>query len=263
MTMTRRGIGRGVVGPETRTTSLSKQRYAYDSLGTEPFCWLRSDSLGAPTGATGDENLVNTGFNVFEYHILGAGQTILVPGFSATGYDWSFDQTDDEGIEVNFGGIVSSSPKSYTIGTDDDFFARLKFTIADVSGTDDCAFGFRKVEAYQANIDDYADAAFLNVISGNINIETILNGTATTTTDTTENWADAAAHELEVRVKGRVASYRIDGAPPTRNAAEFQFDAAEVLTPFFYFLHSSDVAGAVEHVAFECGLLDDRLDGTL
>ena len=50
----------------------------------------------------------------------------------------------------------------------------MKFAIADVSDTDDCAFGFRKVEAYQANIDDYDEMAALNVISGDIKIETIL-----------------------------------------------------------------------------------------
>ena len=87
--------------------------------------------------------------------------------------------------------------------------------------------------------------AVLNVISGDITIETILNAASTTSTDTTDNWADTATHSLKVKVTSAgVVTYLIDGTAPSTTAA-FTFDSGEVVTPFFYFIHASDVAGAV------------------
>ena len=206
---------------------------------------------GAATGIGGDENALLTAENAFEYHILGT-QTILAPKKTASGLDINMDQTDDDGIELSQG-ILAGSKHALTVGTSGAFFFRVKFKIADVSGTDDCAIGFRKAEAYPANIDDYDEMAALNVISGDIKIETILNGGATATTDTTDNWADAAEHTLEVKVSAAgVVTYEIDGAAPTATAA-FTFDDTEVVVPFFYFLNASDIAGAVEITEWECG----------
>jgi hypothetical protein len=102
-------------------------------------------------------------------------------------------------------------------------------------------------------LDDYDEMAVLNVISGNITIETILNGGSTTSTDTTDNWADAATHELEVRVSAAgVVTYKIDDAAPTVTAA-FTFDAGEVLIPFMFFLQANGAqTGALNLIEFEC-----------
>ena len=125
------------------------------------------------------------------------------------------------------------------------FSAELTFSIEDVSGTDDCAFGFAKVEAHAAAIDNRDEMAVLNVISGDINIETILNNGATTTTDTTDNWADTATHSLKVAVDiAGAVTYKIDGNDPTTTAA-FSFDIGEVVTPSFYMLQAGDLTGAV------------------
>lgn len=208
----------------------------------------------APTGATGDENLMMLNGGTFEYHILGT-QTILAPVLGTGGLDVGMDQTANDGVEICCG-INAVNKGVFTVGTSPAFFARLKFSIADVSGTDDCAFGFRKVEAYQANIDDYDEMAVLNVISGAINIETILNAGDTTTTDTTDTWADGATHELKVKVSAAgVVTYEIDGRAPTTTAA-FTFDTGEVVVPFFYFLNDTDLAGAVILKEFECGYQD-------
>lgn len=218
-----------------------------DAAGT-----LNTTGGGAATGDAGDENRLLFHDAYFEYHILGT-QTILFPQRAATGLDISMDQTNNDGVEFG-NGIETGMGASYTVGTDPAFFAKCKFSIADVSGTDDCAFGFRKLEAYQANIDDYDEMACLNVISGDIKIETILNNGATSTTDTTNNWADAETHTLEVYVSGTgVVTYKIDGAAPTTTAT-FTFDTGEVVIPFFYFLHDSDVAGAVVLQEWEVGL---------
>jgi len=127
----------------------------------------------------------------------------------------------------------------FTVGTHGAFYAELKFSIATVAGTDDCAFGFRKVEALQANVDDYDEMAALNVISGNITIETILNNAGTTSTDTTANWADGETHTLRIDVSSAgVVTYKIDGSAPATTAA-FTFDSGEVVTPFFFQLQAN------------------------
>jgi hypothetical protein len=222
-----------------------------DFFNCEPLS-VKKAGAGAATGTAGDENLMKLNGPVWEYHILGT-QTIVSPTMGVGGLDVNMDQTDNDGVEVCLG-INAANKGVFTVGTDAAFYAKMAFSIADVSGTDDCAFGFRKVEAYQANLDDYDEMACLNVISGNITIETILNGGVTTSTDTTNDWADAATHTLEVFVSAAgVVTYKIDGSAPTTTAA-FTFDDAEVVVPFFYFLNASDVAGEVVLKEFECGL---------
>lgn len=211
---------------------------------------------GAAGGTAGDENLMITPQGQLEYHILGT-QTILAPSLvsvseGVSALNISMDQTDNDGVEI-CAGIMNSNRCAFKVADDAAFFFRVRFSIADVSGTDDCAIGFRKVEAYQADIDDYADMAVLNVISGDINIETIKGGASTVTTDTTDNWADAATHELKVLVDADGAvTYQIDGVAPTTTAA-YSFTADLFVVPFFYFLHDSDVAGEVNVLEWECG----------
>lgn len=208
---------------------------------------------GAATGTTGDENLCSCGGVVWENHVLGT-QTILAPSLGTYGLNIVQDETENDGMEYCLG-INANNKGVFTVGTDAAFFARMKFYIDDVSGTDDCAFGFRKVEAYQANIDDYDEMAALNVISGDVKIETILNAGTTTTTDTTFNWGDAEIHTLEIFVSAAgVVTYKIDNSPPATTAA-FTFDDAEVVVPFFYQLAAADPeSAAVELIEFECGL---------
>jgi hypothetical protein len=206
----------------------------------------------APTGATGDENILSFPEGSLEWHVLGT-QTLLAPRMIAAGLDIGQDQTDNDGIEL-CGGKLAGNKLAFVVGTDPAFYAKMQFSIAVVAGTDDCAFGFHKVEDYQANIDGYDEMACLNVISGNVTIETILNGGTTGVTDTTEDWADAAIHELEVLVSAAgVVTYKFDGGTPATVAA-FTFDDGEVVIPFLYFLHANGAqAGAVTLIAFECG----------
>jgi hypothetical protein len=231
-------------------------KHIFENFDTTPVMSLKGG--GATAGTTGAQNMCKLNYSNWEQVILGAGQTLIAPVMGATGLNVSGDAADNEGFEFSTG-ITAGDKAHFTVGTDAAFFARLRFTIADVSDTDDCAFGFRKAEAFQANVDDYDEMAALNVISGDIKIETILNDGATTTTDTTENWADAATHTLEVDVSAAGAvTYKIDGHAPSTTAA-FTFDTGEVVVPFFYFLHAAaSTAGIVVH-EFECGLQADRL----
>ncbi len=227
-------------------------------------------TVGGPTGVSdGTAGARNTviveayGPNnpIYMELIPNVGQTILGPARHASGINISQDLVDNDGVEYCFGDVYNrDNPAHFKVGTDGAFYAKARFLITDVSGTDDFAFGFRKIEARQAAIDDYDEMAALNVISGDIKIETILNGGSTTTTDTTDNWADTGEHTLEVYVSAAgVVTYKIDGAAPTKTAA-FTFDDGECVMPFVYLLHASDVAETTVWETFECGLQTGDVD---
>jgi hypothetical protein len=162
------------------------------------------------------------------------------------------DQTADDGLEINTG-VLSDNPHAYIVGTDA-FFVRFRTSIVDVSGTDDFNMGFRKLEANQANVDDYADMAVFNIESGDIKIETIVGGATTSSTDTTDNWADGEEKFVEVQVDASgTATFLIDGSAPTTTAT-YQFTSGLTVIPFVYFLQDTDIAGAVP-IQIEHGLL--------
>jgi len=240
----------GFMSVNHETQNRINRSHTYETFDQNPTTAALAG--GAAVGSTQAVNMMNLGSTLLEYCIQGT-QTILAPVLTATGLDINMDQTDNDGIEISHG-ILAKSRHSYIIGTDGPFFFRVKFKVADVSGTDDCAIGFRKTAAYTANIDDYTDFAVLNVISGDIKIETALNNGATTTTDTTQNWADGETHTLAVYVSAAgVVTYKVDGAAPTATAA-FTFDTADVVVPFLFFLNATDVAGAVELIEWEVGI---------
>jgi hypothetical protein len=226
------------------------EKYIYENFQQNPVTALIGG--GAAGGAAGNNNALILPTTAFEYSILGT-QTITAPVITASGLNMgSMDQTANDGLELNHGILASQIP-SFIIGTDAAFFLRARFSIADVSGTDDCAIGFRSVAANQANIDDYADMAVLNVIAGNITIETIKASAATVSTDTTNNWLDTETHELIVYVdETGVVTYQIDGSAPIVTAA-YTFTTALNVMPFFYFLQDTDIAGAVPLMIWECG----------
>ena len=243
------GARRGHLGTAVLEKNLLA-RYTYEKFQSDPVTACKAG--GAANGATGKENMMGLGSNMFEYYILGAGQTILAPSLVATGLLVSLDLTDNMGCEITQG-ILARSKQAFVIGTDE-FYFKLKFSIADISGTDDCAMGFRLAEDYQAAIDGYQDMAILNVISGAIKIETEAGGGGTTTTDTTNTWIDGATHTLEVYVDlAGAVTYKIDGADPTVVAA-YSFTDALTVIPFFHFLHATTLPGNIILQEWECGL---------
>jgi len=222
----------------------------------------KADGFSAPTGVAGDLNYGIIPCDIggvlpIEWHVKGT-QGLLAPTHSLTGLDISLDQTDNDGAEYYFGGNTTRGKHAFTIGGPA-FFGRLKFKIADVSGTDDCAFGFAKVQTATANFDDHTDGAVLNVILGDIKIETMLNNAATGTVDTTQDWADAATHTLEVQVgQDRYTRFLIDDAFPTVNKTNFLWDVDDVVIPILFFLQATTTPGIVELLEFECGYLPRR-----
>ena len=212
---------------------------------------------GAASGTAGDTNIMYIDGKPFEYNVKGT-QTILAPiirsiSNTVTALDVnSQDQTDNDGIEIRPSNM-NAGPGAFKVGTDPAFYFRARFSIADVSGTDDCLFGFAKVEAYQANVDDYADMACFNINNGDVLIETITGGAATSTTDTTLNWADGETHELEVLVSSAgVVTVLFDGQP-TPVFPSYTFTNGLFVVPMIFFLNSADVAGQVNMVEYEYG----------
>lgn len=186
----------------------------------------------------------------FEMSCIGA-KTALYPLWSTSGIDLGLDQTNNEGCELT-NGIGSASKSAWVVGQHD-IMAQATISIADVSGTDDCAFGWRKAEAYQAAIDNYDEMACLNIISGSIKAETILNNAATSTSGTLASLADAGSVTLKVVVKKNgKCEFFIDG---TQQNVNFSFDVGEVVVPFFYMLHDTDLAGAVNISSWKVGKL--------
>jgi hypothetical protein len=223
-----------------------------------PVMTTAADTGGAPTGATGDVNLMSLQEGIImEQFILGAGQTIIAPRMDANGLLVSLDLTATEGAEYNFGAARNNSRHAFTIGTSPAFFAEWSFRINDMDGASPYVCGFRKVEANNATFANYTDYAAIGMIAGtsptNIVTVTELNAGGQTITDTTDAWGgDGSTNTLRVLVdaSGNV-TYTINGAAPSASAA-FQFDNTDVVVPFFRLEHSASPT-EVEWVSMKIG----------
>ncbi len=238
-------------------TNKNNADLSFETFNTIPIALTKASGGGAATGADGDENLLQVGNNTFEYHCIEI-QTILSPVQAAAGLDIGMDQTEDDGVELTQG-ITAASKHAFTVGTDAAFYFKVKLNIANVSGTDDCAIGFRKAEGYIKTIDSYDEMACLNVIIGAVTIETILNNAATDSQATGNAVGDGEDVTLTVRVSAAgVVTFEVDNADPPTTAA-FTFDDGEVVVPFLFFLHAAaPVAGAVVVKEWECGYQADE-----
>lgn len=191
-----------------------------------------------PAGGDGAVNIMSTEQYRLEYRLNGASTALAPTWDAAEGLNIALDAAA-EGAEYTFG-IGARSKRAYTVGTDKQFFVEALLKCTDVSDLAELALGFRKAEAYQALIDNYDEMACLNVQAGDVLIETILNGAATASTDTTVDVADGDTVKLRVEVgsNGQCRFY-VNGALST--VAAFKFDAGEVVVPFLHFL--SDASG--------------------
>lgn len=173
----------------------------------------------------------------------------------ATSLDIAGDQVENDGTEI-VSGVLGASGRPFIVGDDPAFYFCATLAIEDVSGTDDLHMGFREAEPFNAVFDDYTDLASIGSISGNIYIETILGNAATTSTDTTDNWADTESHKLCTFVSNAgVVTYTIDGSAPTTTAAYTLADGLPVI-PFIHFIHAADLAGEIDLTLWEVGFQD-------
>jgi hypothetical protein len=216
---------------------------------------------GAPSGTTAAVNILGFRNLVLEQFVIGAGQTLIVPILSTananyTGVNVAGDQTDTEGFEYNWGAANVNSRNAFTIGTSAAFFLEWQFQIEDVSGAGQVGIGFRKSEANNATMTSYTDYAWIGMSSADsataIQLKTELNSGGTTTTNTTDAWADAAVKTLRINVSAAgVVTYLIDGVAPSVTAA-FTFDTADVVVPYFRCIQSTDLT-QVAWRSMRCG----------
>lgn len=160
------------------------------------------------------------------------------------GINLANDAANGKGLEIS-APLAANSAKSAIVGqTAFSVYARVY--VDDVSGVNPGVIGLRKKAAYAAAIGSYTDYACIGLIGGadpgDIKTQSRLNSGAVTTTDTTLNWTDATARELEIRVdiSGAVTWY-VDGSQVNASTS-FTFDAGDEIIPFYNELQTADVA---------------------
>lgn len=258
--MPRRLIDEGSVSPGKLLAALKDGRYWFERCAMQPALSL-ANGYGAPTGATGNQDIALFKGGQTTYHIKGAGETLLGPLISTVkaGLEVSLDQTASEGSEHLFGAhITSLNPFFATIGTSKDLFIRAKFALATAAGGAgmDCCVGIRKAEAFQALVDDYDEAVWLNALNATVVRETILNGAATVSTTltglTVTNDIDI---EFKVQMQGRRARFFVNGIENVLGGA-YQFDVGEQVVPFWFQIHGA-TPGLITWKEFEIGFVQD------
>ena len=184
------------------------------------------------------------------------------PTIAATGMNYTGGDTDNEGYQwvMSYPGTKGTEGfDSFTVGSSA-FYAKLKYSLEDVSILDYNWFGFRlksqaSVAEPRANATDYAVIGQNNTA---ISIETALNNTTASVLDTTDDWGDGETHTMEVRVSAAgAATFKIDGRDPTVNTTTLTFDSGDVLTPWFGSMKSSGATCNTILQEFEVGRLAD------
>jgi len=173
----------------------------------------------------------------------------------AASLDISGDQTDNDGLELFGGNVYGLQGKPFITNSDPAFGFCATLTIADASGTDDLAIGWRENEVYQTAVDSYTDRASIGIVSNAnpaaIQIETESAAGGTTTTDTTDTWADGATKALCVYVSAAGAvAYTINGVAPSTTAA-FSFTDSLPVVPFISITQHGDLTEEVDLTLWE------------
>ncbi len=202
-------------------------------------------------------------------------------GFSAPqvaihtrGASMKIDSSGDDGIAMDlghgpFGSEVVNCKGAFVIGTDEDFYLRVRLEIGDVSSTDQVAVGFVGGVTGESGwpvdglLDTYGNYAVLNVDNGTVNIETRLNtGTASVTatgTSIVDYTTTGDVYDLEVRVsKGGAVNFLINGAEPSTDITGFTFDSTDTVNAVFMALADADDAPVIVIHEWESGYLSSR-----
>jgi hypothetical protein len=207
----RRALDDEVISPAKLIARLKNAGYFHKEWpGESPLC-TDVGGFGDPSGATGAFNFAHF-LGLYggqaAYHILGSGQTLVVPQQAAASglLVAGLDLTTAMGVEYIFGGIqTDKNPLGGTVGdgTRGNRLIRHRFNLGDASEAAECAVGFRLAEA-AGPLDDYNDMVCINVQAGVVNVETIVGDATTVTTPfpRVSAVADGDDIELEVRLKG-------------------------------------------------------------
>jgi len=228
------------------------------SFDVDPILQSNANTGAAPTGATGDYNIMYLqDRTTMKQFILGAGQTIIAPRLENDGLLISLDLTTSEGAEYYFG-HTTRSRHVFTIGTSPAFFVEAAFKVADCGTSDPLWIGFRIIGAPNAAYANYTDAYFIGLRNTTGADTTVigssLNGPAWAYQDTGDAWLDGETHTLRINVSATgVVTATIDGAAPTTPVA-FTFDNADQVIPCIHHLFAAGGSPAAIHLqSFYCG----------
>jgi len=139
----------------------------------------------------------------------------------------------------------------FTVGSVPAFFIKATFKLTLVA-QDEMFVGFRKLEAHQNAIADYAEVIALGNIDGNV-IAHYEKGGTSDADDCGNNWAATETHSVTVIIADNgVASYLFDDAAVTTEPSTARFDGGEVVIPFIRIIHNAS-PGAIHLLDLECG----------
>lgn len=223
--------------------------FQFYGTDTATIYWMGSNGVtcgglatGLPSGTSLDQNSIHFG-NGFAtaYYPLGTATNVALVSTN-DGVGCVLDATAGEGVELSASSWANSL-KSAIVGKTA-FSVYAKVTVDDVSGLNPMWVGFRKKAAANTTYTSYTDYAFIGLgnATGDIFTSTEINSAGNTNTDTTQNWADAETHTLEVRVDiNGVVSFYLDGYKPTVTQT-ITFDAGDEMIPVFcYALQATDI----------------------
>jgi hypothetical protein len=162
-----------------------------------PIVNTASTLIAARTTTDAAANAIRLGDGLIA-HTVNIGAQTAAPGENNDGLGIGCDQTNGDGLELNFGSGITLKGINQFKMTEEVFHAGLSVSIGTVAGVAKGIFGFRKAEAHQADLDNYNDLVAIDLKAGAINIEYINNNAATVTTDTTKTVADGLFYDLLV-----------------------------------------------------------------
>jgi hypothetical protein len=211
-----------------------------DTFEQALLCSNSDNADGTPyTGAASEVTSFSSGRHLYEMFIatVATGAAVVYPWQSADGLELPSQAGGTGPDEVEFTLGNSALCKAAYTAQSDSFYIEAIVKIDDISDLSQFLLGFRKVQAYQTDFNDYTDLCAFHVgdtVDGELNIATIINDAATVLTDTTEtDWANAGEHTLRIEIsKQGHAKFYYDGSEPTVTAS-FTFDADDVIIPFF------------------------------
>jgi hypothetical protein len=197
---------------------------------------------GAATGTAGDNNVLFTQLNAWQWNVIGT-QTILAPSNDSFGLNLVQDANAGDGIELCLG-QDANNPATYIVGESNAISFEMNFKCNDVSGVNPLIIGLRKVQSFNATLSTYTDFVALGIVgtAAKFQIETQIASGGVVTTDTTQVAQDNVQFRLKINVSSTgVVTYQINSQTPTVVAA-YTFANGLQIMPFIRMVEASDVA---------------------
>lgn len=238
--------------------------YIRETFEQQPMA-TASNGAGATSGTTGAVNTLLFPHALFEYVVLGAGQTIKTPVFTLDGLDISGDQTATEGFEYTNGNTVRCA-QMCTIGTN---VSRriLRFRVADVSGVNPLFVGFRGIQAYDTALANYTDLAGFAISGGLLYIYYQTGGAGLFNFSTGITVADNNYVQVQMDIsKSGQCTFRASASAVQQTYTDmtkvvspidfgYTFTQPLQVIPSIFMLQAADLSGAINLLYYEAGNL--------